>query len=127
MGRKLSSNYEGATMIKPVRLQRKRTKGFRLVSPNGLPIVCCGRPSKYGNPFYVGKPKDCGCRSAGECMHNVFVCDTAQEAVDAYRSIERSEKRLAEIRRELGGKNLSCWCDLDQPCHVDVLLEIANP
>lgn len=22
--------------------------------------------------------------------------------------------------------NLACWCPLDQPCHADVLLEIAN-
>jgi hypothetical protein len=26
----------------------------------------------------------------------------------------------------LRGKNLACWCSLDQPCHVDVLLEVAN-
>lgn len=31
-----------------------------------------------------------------------------------------------EIRAELAGKNLACWCPLDQPCHADVLLEIAN-
>jgi len=27
---------------------------------------------------------------------------------------------------ELRGKNLACWCRLDQPCHADVLLELAN-
>lgn len=27
---------------------------------------------------------------------------------------------------ELRGKNLACWCPLDQPCHVGVLLEMAN-
>jgi len=26
----------------------------------------------------------------------------------------------------LRGKNLACWCALDQPCHADVLLELAN-
>lgn len=31
-----------------------------------------------------------------------------------------------DIRRELAGKDLACWCRLDQPCHADVLLEIAN-
>ena len=31
-----------------------------------------------------------------------------------------------EIRTHLGGKDLACWCPLDQPCHADVLLEIAN-
>ena len=24
------------------------------------------------------------------------------------------------------GKDLVCWCPLDQPCHADVLLEVAN-
>lgn len=33
---------------------------------------------------------------------------------------------LDEIRSELAGKNLACWCPPDQPCHADVLLEIAN-
>ncbi|MBM4480356.1 DUF4326 domain-containing protein [Rhodococcus hoagii] len=31
-----------------------------------------------------------------------------------------------EIRAELAGRDLACWCPLDQPCHADVLLEIAN-
>ena len=33
---------------------------------------------------------------------------------------------LDDIRSELRGKNLACWCPLDQPCHADVLLELAN-
>lgn len=33
-----------------------------------------------------------------------------------------------DIRRDLPGKDLACWCPLDQPCHGDVLLELAaNP
>lgn len=27
---------------------------------------------------------------------------------------------------ELAGRDLACWCPLDQPCHADVLLQIAN-
>jgi hypothetical protein len=26
----------------------------------------------------------------------------------------------------LRGKDLACWCPLDQPCHADVLLALAN-
>jgi hypothetical protein len=26
----------------------------------------------------------------------------------------------------LRGKNLACFCALDQPCHADVLLRLAN-
>jgi hypothetical protein len=32
-----------------------------------------------------------------------------------------------EIIRELGGKNVACWCGLDECCHGDTYLEIANP
>jgi hypothetical protein len=32
----------------------------------------------------------------------------------------------AAIRRELRGKDLACWCRLGEPCHADVLLELAN-
>jgi hypothetical protein len=31
-----------------------------------------------------------------------------------------------DVRRELKGKNLACWCPLDGPCHADVLLRVAN-
>jgi len=30
------------------------------------------------------------------------------------------------IRAELRGKNLACFCKLDEPCHADVLLDLAN-
>ena len=30
------------------------------------------------------------------------------------------------VKHHLAGKNLACWCPLDQPCHADVLLKIAN-
>ena len=33
---------------------------------------------------------------------------------------------ITEIRAELGGHDLVCWCPLDAPCHADVLLEVAN-
>jgi hypothetical protein len=32
------------------------------------------------------------------------------------------EDYLAPIR----GHSLACWCPLDQPCHADVLLHLAN-
>lgn len=35
--------------------------------------------------------------------------------------------KIEEIRDELGGKDLACWCPLDQKCHADVLLELAAP
>lgn len=38
----------------------------------------------------------------------------------------RNTPSVAEIRAELRGRDLACWCPLDQPCHADVLLAIAN-
>ena len=69
--------------------------------------------------------------------------DRAIAAVDLYRRwltggkvnemlamfLIRPERRpplLRHIQRDLAGKNLACWCALDEPCHADVLLEIAN-
>jgi hypothetical protein len=31
-----------------------------------------------------------------------------------------------QVRTELAGKDLMCWCALDAPCHADVLLALAN-
>jgi hypothetical protein len=31
-----------------------------------------------------------------------------------------------DVRRELRGKNLACWCRDGLPCHADVLLAVAN-
>jgi hypothetical protein len=50
-----------------------------------------------------------------------------QAAVVAiYRYRVDTPATRAKIRRHLAGKDLACWCPLDQPCHADVLLEIAN-
>lgn len=33
---------------------------------------------------------------------------------------------IADIRAELAGRDLACWCPLTGPCHADVLLWLAN-
>jgi hypothetical protein len=37
-------------------------------------------------------------------------------------SLDFDPRDIARLR----GKTLVCWCALDQPCHADVLLELAN-
>lgn len=32
----------------------------------------------------------------------------------------------ADVRAELAGKDLACFCPLDMPCHASVLLDLAN-
>ena len=47
--------------------------------------------------------------------------------IERYRSYINDNPELkASIKKELRGKNLSCWCKLTQACHASVLLEIAN-
>ena len=31
-----------------------------------------------------------------------------------------------DFLKPLVGKDLVCFCSLDQPCHADILLELAN-
>ena len=91
----------------PERIQRKRTKGWRM--PYNAKYV--GRPTIFGNPFLASSESD------------------AQFCVDAYRRwIHRpSQAWIVDMAKKLlKGKDLACWCPLDQPCHADVLLEIAN-
>lgn len=83
----------------PERIQLKRTKGWR--KPPNTTIVA--RPSKWGNPFTVAN-------SGGVDPVLRFACEVAP-LLDA---------------TPLRGKNLACWCKLGQPCHGDVLLELAN-
>ena len=103
---------------KPIRIQRKRTKGWKM-PPN---TVYVGRPSGFGNPYKVGRDGD-----ATACVKKYRLAWAA-----TIRSANMHPRHpLMPFGRPvylgpLRGKNLACWCRLDQPCHVDVLLEIAN-
>jgi hypothetical protein len=84
-------------------VQLRRTKGWR--KPDGAVVVA--RPSRWGNPYRVGPDR------------------TAAEAVALYRA--HVADRVDEIRAELAGRDLCCWCPPSRPCHADVLLELADP
>ena len=107
----------------PIRIQRKRTKGWRM--PPGTVYV--GRPTEWGNPWIVGTTIIV---DTPWYMCREFVV-TPEIAVALYRAA--FEPDAAEIRAQLAGKNLACWCPLEDadgsrvPCHADVLLELANP
>ncbi len=90
--------------------------------PPNTVSVC--RPGQWGNPFIVNPTARPGSRSGVD----YFNVPTVEDAVDCYRIMcaERGPEWLARIKSELGGKNLACFCPLEQPCHATVLLEIAN-
>ena len=92
---------------KPRRIQRKRINGWRM--PGNTKSVA--RPGRWGNPFPVSGHR------------------TADEAVTMFRdALENGALpfTVEDVRWDLAGKNLACFCRLDQPCHADVLLETAN-
>lgn len=123
----------------PERIQLRRTKGWR--KPEGAIVVA--RPTKWGNPWRIVPVTD----------HHFPFADAADVAhIDGDRFAGRFERitrhkgtgapywaaqmygihvgetpgLLEAIRAELAGHDLACWCRLDQPCHADVLLKLAN-
>lgn len=69
--------------------------------------VYVGRPSKWGNPFEIGKD------------------GTREEVIEKYREWILDNSDLLKDIHELKGKTLACWC-APKSCHGDVLLELAN-
>ncbi len=71
-------------------------------------VVYVGRPTKWGNPFVIGKD------------------GTRKEVIAKYRAyVQANPQLLAAVKRELKGRTLSCWCK-PKACHGDVLLQLAN-
>ena len=137
--------------FKPSRIQRKRTKGYKL-PPN---TVCVTRPGKYGNPFVIGgwyKQGDINIAGNSsirggnpiwygyQFTYTERLINEPQDVRDAintgYTLIETAEQAVEWFRWyagitsktfiELRGKNLACWCKEGACCHADVILEIAN-
>ena len=90
----------------PNRVQLRRTRGWHL-PPNTRSVA---RPTKWGNPY----------------------CLSEWSPLAAVRLYERDLREgklrvdVSDVRRELRGCNLACWCSPGERCHADLLLEIAN-
>ena len=69
--------------------------------------VYIGRPSKWGNPFVIGKD------------------GTRKEVIQKYRDWIVKQPELMNSLGELSGKVLGCWCE-GLPCHGDVLVELVK-
>ncbi len=111
----------------PQRIQLSRAKGWRM-PPNTIKV---DRTTKWGNCFVKhndGAPMD-RALSVG-----LFRSLLAREGSWWPRPMPWPKGKVPagppttvdEVRSELRGWNLACWCPLSEPCHVDVLLEIAN-
>lgn len=103
----------------PQRLQRKRTKGWRM-PPGAIDVT---RSGPWGNPFVVTEKVAPGKVVGG----SYFAVPTAADAVDCFREYAHMKSGyIAAVRQHLRGRDLVCWCPPGSPCHADVLLELAN-
>jgi hypothetical protein len=88
------------------RVQRKRTKGWKM-PPDTIYV---GRPTRWGNPYQTAAM-------------------TRDQAVRFFRvrwdRLSKTTSGKADLQL-LQGKNLACWCRLDQACHADVLLDLVG-
>lgn len=66
-----------------------------------------GRPSKWGNPFIIGRD------------------GTREEVIQKYEGWIRTQPDLMAALGELDGKILGCWCK-PKPCHGDVLVSLIE-
>jgi len=129
-------------MSAPKRIQRQRTKGYRL-PPDAIYV---GRPSLWGNPYSLDDvramfpevPVEDRAAAAvrlygSELEHwglmsdfGWHVSDARWDAIDAEITASGAKSMADYARVVLRGHDLACWCPLDQPCHGDTLLELAN-
>jgi hypothetical protein len=74
---------------------------------DGVEGVYIGRPSRWGNPFVIGKD------------------GTRAEVIEKYRQHVLSSPELLAGLESLRGKTLLCFCK-PLPCHGDVLIELVE-
>lgn len=103
----------------PARIRLSRKKGYR--KPTGSIVV--SRPSRYGNPWKAAP----GVTSASlVAIYRHELINVMEGRIDfsymPHLALAAAIDRFPELR----GHDLACWCPLDEPCHADVLLEMAN-
>jgi hypothetical protein len=123
--------------MSPKRVQMSRQRPWRADNPDAVIVA---RPSKWGNEFEVWRIRGYDWSAEvydGERLQMLVknfatAAEARRAAAEAYRAVILAGRRqwslptVDEVRAALAGRDLACWCPLDQPCHADVLLEIAN-
>lgn len=118
---------------RPQRMTFQRVRGFDLQGKsralNGLPAKMVTRPGKWGNPFEI---KDIAQRfgldaRAAQAKAVALCRQWLRGELDPALDPGHPPPPRAEIIAELGGHNLACWCKPGDPCHADLLIQLANP
>ena len=82
------------------RIQRKRTKGWRM--PANTRYV--GRPTRFGNPFGLREyDRATSLRLYEEWLDEKLAADPT-------------------FLDELRGMDIACWCKLTDACHADIII-----
>ncbi|MDE9364038.1 DUF4326 domain-containing protein [Luteipulveratus sp. YIM 133132] len=89
-----------------MRVQLSRAAGWRL-PPRARSVAY---PTPYANPFRPERR----------------TVEANSVAVERYRQwLAERPDLIEQVRGELAGKDLACWCAPHLPCHADVLLDVA--
>lgn len=125
----------GDRTVSAKRIQMSRQRPWRAENPDAVIVA---RPSRWGNPFPVDRwGLDLSLALFTNTVQGMWNPSTlGQERSDedfdeAYATHTKWLKRMGghpiEIMRyELAGRDLACWCPLDQRCHADVLLAMRG-
>lgn len=80
------------------------------------PYVYIGRPSKWDNPYPIGKLEPAHiARARSIAAYRNWLLDPTPERI----------RLVGRIKEDLRGKVLVCWCK-PLACHGDVLAELAD-
>lgn len=111
-------------MGEPRRIQLSRRRGWRL--PASARKV--DRSTRWGNPFGLTQ------------VFHTFDQRGFPAPCIAFRGVPGIDRSLdlylgwlvakltaePDFLKPLKGRDLACWCKLDDPCHADILLRLAN-
>lgn len=115
----------------PKRIQLSRKKGYR--KPDGAIVV--SRPSRFGNPWSIKKARESGLFKPEYCAQVVVdeyeawltkSISPNSEHLGRWHELEEQRQWILDHLHELRGHDLACWCKPGEPCHADILLELAN-
>jgi len=85
--------------------------------------VSVTRPGRWGNPLRIGQWTN---YTAADAVRDFEKWLRRDPEVRSFEGAYGKPPAIFEIKDALAGKDLACFCPLDQPCHADVLLRIAN-
>jgi hypothetical protein len=110
-------------MSEPRRIQRRRSKGWAMPANT----VYVGRPTRWGNEFEVGPGVTRKIAVERFALHlATYFGWVERETRKAFHPLPVRSTEFRDWLAPLRGKNLACWCPLGEPCHADLLLELAN-